>query len=136
MKPISKDKREIIIAAKERGEKVGTIALWAGVATSSVYKILALHKESGNIEPKPFLGRPSTLTPEQLSKIKEAVEKENDITLDELIEKLKLPIKKSRLSVVLISMDFSFKKRHFIQKHKSERMSSKPVPTGKKTKTS
>lgn len=134
MKPISIDKREIIIAAKERGEKAETIALWVGVATSSVYKIIAIHKERNNIEPKPFLGRPSILTSEQLSKIKETVEKDNDITLDELIEKLELPIKKSRLSVVLIGMNFSFKKRRFIQKRKNEKTSLKPVPSGKKTK--
>lgn len=127
MKPISLDKREIIIAAGKRGEKPETIALWVGVATSSVYKILKLHKENNTLEPKPFLGRPSVLSAEQLSKIKETVEKENDITLEELIEKLELPIKKSRLSVILIGMGFSFKKRHYIQKRSNEKMLCKSV---------
>lgn len=134
MKPISKEKREIIIAAKERGEKPETIGLWVGVATSSVYKILKLYKESNTLESKPFLGRRSILTSEQLSKIKETIEKENDITLEELIERLNLPIKKSRLSVILIGMEFSFKKRHFIQKNNNVLMLCKNVPTGKKAK--
>ena len=53
MKPISQDKREIIVAAKQRGEKVDAIALWVGVAPSSVYNILRLQRETASIEPKP-----------------------------------------------------------------------------------
>lgn len=134
MKPISIEKREIIISARERGEKPETIALWVGVAQSSVYKILQLHKEKNTLEPKPFLGRPSLLTTEQLAEIKETVEKENDITLEELIEKLNLPIKKSRLSVILISMELSFKKRHFTQKRSNAAMSLKPEKNGRTIK--
>lgn len=132
MKPISMDKREIIIAANERGERREAIALWVGVSTSSVYKILRLYKQNKTLAPMPFLGRQSVLTAQQLAKIKERVEKENDITLEELIEKLQLPIKKSRLSQVLIGMGFSFKKRHFIPKNNNVKTLCKNVPNGKK----
>ena len=121
MKPIEIDKRELIVAAKERGEKPEVIALWIGVSLSSVYKILQRYKNK-ELEPKPFMGRKSILTEEQLRKIKETVEQENDITLEELIEKLELPIKKSRLSVILIGMGYSLKKRHFIQKNNNVKM--------------
>lgn len=134
MKPISTDKREIIIAAKERGERPEVIALWTGVATSSVYNICRQYKETNVLDPKPFPGRKSVLTNEQLTKIKATVEKENDITLEELIERLELPIKKSRLSVILIGMGFSFKKRLFIQKINSEKTFKQNVMSGKKTK--
>jgi hypothetical protein len=40
-----------------------------------------------------------------------------DITLEELIETLNLPIKKSRLSVILIAMGLNVKKRHCFQKN-------------------
>jgi transposase len=80
-----------------------------------------LAKEN-ELAPKPFPGRQSSLTTEQLVEIKETVEAENDITLEELIEKLKLPIKKSRLSLVLIGMGFSFKNRLFIQKNNYVKM--------------
>lgn len=122
MKPISIDKREMIIAAKERGEKAEVIALWVGIATSTVYKIIKQHNDTKTLEPKRFPGRQSILTKEQLDDIKDTVEKESDITLEELIEKLALPIKKSRLSVILISMGFSFKKRHCTQKNNNEKM--------------
>lgn len=122
MKPITIEKREMIVAAKERGEKPEVIALWVGVAISTVYRTLRLYKQTKSLEPIPFLGRKSVLTTEQLTKIKETVEQENDITLEELIEKLELPIKKSRLSVILIGMGFSFKKRHYTQKSSNARM--------------
>jgi transposase len=121
MRPITIEVREIIVAAKERGEKPATIALWAKCSVGSVYKICRLAKEN-ELTPKPFPGRQSILTAEQLVEIKEAVEAENDITLEELIEKLKLPIKKSRLSLVLIRMGFSLKKRLFIRKNSYEKM--------------
>lgn len=134
MRPISMDKREIIISANKRGEKPEAIALWVGVSTSSVYKILRLYKETGSLAPMPFRGRQSILTTEQLAKIRECVEKENDITLEELIEKLELPIKKSRLSKVLIKMGFSFKKRHFTLKNNNEVMLFENALHGKKSK--
>ena len=40
----------------------------------------------------------------------EVSKRQSDITIEELIEMLNLPIKKSRLSVVLIGMGISFKK--------------------------
>jgi transposase len=49
---------------------------------------------------------------ELFAQIKSAVKDQNDITLEELIEKLSLPIKKSRLSVVLIKEGLSLKKLH------------------------
>ena len=136
MKPISQEKRKIIVAAKERGEKAETIALWVGVAVSSVFNICRLNKKTNDITPKPFRGRQSILSTEQLEEIRKTVENENDITLEELIDKLGLPIKKSRLSVILIGMGFSFKKRRFIQKLSSGKMSFKNVQNGKTIKKS
>lgn len=112
MRPISQEKREMIVDAKERGEKPETIAVWAKVALSSVYNILALHKKTNSLIPKPYTGRPSRLTPAHIEKIRATVEAKNDITLEELIDELDLPIKKSRLSEVLNGMNLSFKKRH------------------------
>jgi transposase len=121
MRPIPQEVRSIIIAAKERGEKVESIALWTGVATSSVHNICRLHRETGGTASKPFPGRRSVLTEEMLGLIRSAVEARSDITLDELIEEYGLPIKKSRLSLLLIGMGFSFKKRLCILRSSSGR---------------
>jgi transposase len=133
MKPISIEKREMIIHAKERGETPETIALWTDVSLGSVYNILALHRETNDISPKPYTGRPSSLTSKQLEDIRLTVAAKNDITLEELIEELDLPIKKSRLSVVLIGMGLSFKKRRSTQQGNNGKMCKKNGKTGKKT---
>lgn len=122
MRAISNEKRELILSARSRGEHPATIALWLGVAVSSVYNICSLQNKLGSIEPKPFTGRRTILTSEQLSQIRQAVELQNDITLDELITKLDLPIKKSRLSTLLISMGLSFKKRLSMLKSNNDKM--------------
>jgi transposase len=121
MRPISQEVRDIIIAAKERGEKVEDIALWTGVATSSVHNICRLHRETGSSAAKPYPGRRSVLTEDMLCLIRSAVESRSDITLEELIEEYHLPIKKSWLSLILIGMGFSFKKRLCIRRSSSGR---------------
>ena len=110
MKPITKENRELIIAAKGRGEDPKTIAIWFDVAVSSVYNILALHKETGDVTPKPYKGKPCRLNEDDLEKIRAKIKEQNDITLEELIDELDLPIKKSRLSEIVIEMDLPLKK--------------------------
>lgn len=110
MKPITNENRRLIVAARERGEKPEIIAIWFSVAVSSVYNILALHKKTKDITPKPFPGRPSRLTTEDLDKIRQTIQEKNDITLEELIDELDLPIKKTRLSEIINGMNLPFKK--------------------------
>jgi transposase len=110
MKPITIEVRQIIMAANKRGERTKTIASWVGVTERSVQNIVRLHRETNSVDPKPFPGRKSVVIDEQLAEIRKTVEGQNDITLEEIIEKLDLPIRKSRLSKILIGMGFSFKK--------------------------
>ncbi len=134
MRAISTEKRELILSARSRGEHPATIALWLGVAVSSVYNICSLQNKLGSIEPKPFTGRRTILSPEQLSAIQKTIELQNDITLDELITKLDLPIKKSRLSTLLIQMGLSFKKRLSMRKSNNVLMFKKNAMRGKPIK--
>jgi len=115
MKPITNENRSLIVAARERGEKPEVIAVWFSVAVSTVYNILALHKKTNNITPKPFPGRPSKLTAEDLDKIRATIQEKNDITLEELIDELDLPIKKTRLTEIVNGMNPPFKKRRSTQ---------------------
>jgi len=134
MKPITKETRMLIVSARERGETPAVIAVWFNVAVSSVYNILALHKKTNDVTPKPYPGRPSRLTKEDLERIRIAVKEKNDITLEELIEKLNLPIKKTRLSEILIKMDLPFKKRRSTRMGNCEKTYSKSAEISKKTK--
>ena len=113
---------------------MATISLWTGVSPKTIYNICRLYNSSSTLDPKPFPGKQSKLTAKQLEDIRLSIEAQNDITLEELIEKLDLPIKKSRLSELINGMDFSFKKRLCTLKINSGKTLSKNVKNGGKAK--
>jgi transposase len=125
MTPISNEKRELIIAAKKRGETEKSIAMWLNICERSVTAIWRLYRKTGSYLPTPYPGRPPILNVEQWNETKRYVENNPDKTLDEIIEELRLPIKKSRLSLLLIKEDYSFKKRLLIPQSKTEKMCKK-----------
>lgn len=122
MKPISNEKRELLIAAKQRGEREEDIAKWLEISKGSVGTIWRLFRKTGSYLPLSYTGRPSVITPEKVKGIIAAIEVEPDITLNELIENLSLPIQKSQLSRLLISLGYSFKKRQHIRQNKTDPM--------------
>jgi transposase len=130
MKPISNEKRELIIEAKQRGEKEGTIAAWLKISKRSVGTIWKLFRDTGGFQPAQYTGRKSRLSAEKIEEIRSAVNENPDITLNELIERLYLPIKKSRLSKLLIKLGFSYKKRPSTRKNSFGATFSKNVPSG------
>jgi transposase len=117
MQPTSSEKREQIIAAKQRGEKTETIILWTKVSKSTIDKVWKRFRDTGSGMATPYTGRKTSITPEIEARIREEVNANSDITLAELVEKLSLPIGISRLSQLLISWGYSFKKRRFIRLH-------------------
>jgi len=80
--------------------------------TSAVYALLRRKRETGSIEPgyKGKCGRPSKLTQEQWNAMEALVNQHPDITLEEVQQKLDLPIKKSQISNLLHKMGFRLKK--------------------------
>ena len=116
MKTISNETRELLVDAKKRGEKEGDIAIWLKISVRSVRRIWRLYKETESVQPKARLGRKSSIDATTITKIQNTVKSQPDITLEELIDELELPIKKSRLSVILIELGLTFKKRHYSQK--------------------
>ena len=125
MRPISNEKRELLIEAKKRGETEKSIAKWLKISERSVTTIWRLYRETGSYLPTPYPGRAPILTPEKWGEIKDLVTKAPDKTLEEIIEKLALPIRKSRLSVLLIEAGYSFKKRQLIPPSKTVKMCKK-----------
>ena len=132
MKPISNEKRELIVAAKTRGEKEKDIAKWLEISQSSVTVIWKKYRDTGSYLPTPYPGREPILTTEKFEEVTLFVAQNPDATLDEIIETLSLPIHKSRLSVLLIEAGLSFKKRHFTPKNSSAKTYKKKGKTGKK----
>ena len=121
MQPISNEKRELLIEAKKRGEKQKDIAKWLKISEGSVTVIWRLYRETGSFEPIPYPGKKPVLTAEKFEEVKDFVAGNPDATLEEIIEALSLPIKKSRLSVLLIEAGLTFKKRLSTQKNSSEK---------------
>ena len=115
MRATSEEKRQQIIEAKLRGEKVKTIILWTNVSKSTIDKVWKRYKETGNSFPIPYTGRISKITPEIEQGIRAKIAVQSDITLEELIEELDLPIKKSQLSKLTIAWGLPFKKRLFMR---------------------
>lgn len=128
--------REQIIEAKLRKESTKTIILWTKVSKSTIDKIWSRYKKTGSSLATPHTGRESKITPELEKKIREKIAEQNDITLEDLIDELKLPIKKSQLSNLLIKWGFSLKKRRSMQNNsnvltckKNEKNSKNTNPT-------
>jgi transposase len=130
MRPISNENRELIAEAKQRGEKEGMIAAWLKISKRSVGTIWKLFRRTGGFQPAKYTGRKSRLSGEKIDEICSAIKESPDMTLNELIERLSLPIKKSQLSKLLIKLGFSYKKRPSTRKNSSGATSCKNVPSG------
>jgi transposase len=123
MRPISDEKREIIIEAKKRGENEKTILNWVkDISRSSITKIWKQYQTTGTHKPKPYPGSTSHLTPEQDKQIRNKIKQTPDITLNELIDELHLDLTESGLSKHLKAMELTFKKRRSMQVSKNETM--------------
>lgn len=120
MTPISKEKRELIIKHKQNKKKEAEIAEWLGVSVRSVRRIWKLFTTIGDISSKMSnSGRNPKIPSETVLKIIAKIEEQPDITLLEMIDEFSLDITESGLSKMLKKLDFTFKKRLFIQKSKN-----------------
>ena len=122
MTPISNEKRKLLIEAKKRGEKEKDIAKWLQISSGSVTRIWRLYRQNGSYLPTPYPGRTPVLSADKWEEIKALVNNCPDKTLEEIIEELALPIRKSRLSVLLIKAGYSFKKRQFTPLSRTAKM--------------
>ena len=131
MKATSLEKRVQIVEAKMRKEKTETIILWTKVSKSTIDKVWKRFLETGSAAAYPHTGRESKITPEIESKIRAKIAEKNDISLEEMIDELKLPIKKSQLSKLTIAWGLSFKKRRSTPKINNARMFKKSAKSSK-----
>jgi transposase len=110
--PLSIDLRKRIIEAAVRGDKVSTIAHEKQVSKSTVTRLLRQYRKTGSYEALPLNnGRKSNLTAEQLEQVRCRLMERPDITINELIEELSLPIKEAGLGkIVKNKLGFVYKK--------------------------
>jgi len=119
--PLSNDLRKRIIEAKMRGDSEDKIATEKEVNKSTITKLWALYRETGSYEPRPNPnGRKPALSPQQLEQITNKINEHPDITLQELINVLELPVCVSALCrTVNNKLGFCFKKNSARHRAKS-----------------
>ena len=119
--PLSNDLRKRIIDAKLRGDTEDKIAAEKEVNKSTITKLWALYKETGSYEARPNPnGRKPALSPQQLEQITQRIKNQPDITLQELIDELRLPVCVSALCrTVNNKLELHFKKNSTSQRTKS-----------------
>lgn len=100
---------KLIIANKEANVKNEEIIRILKVSVSAICYINTKYKQRGTLEGN-YPGWQPKITPEQKQAMLEFVAPQPDITIEEIIETLKLPIKKSRVSKILIDNKIFFKK--------------------------
>jgi transposase len=92
-RPLSSDLRKRIIEAKLRGDTEDKIAAEKEVNKSTITKLWALYRKTGSYEARANpTGRKPALSREQLEQITQKIDAQPDITLQELIDGLGLPV--------------------------------------------
>ena len=92
-KPLSSDLRKRIIEAKLRGDTENKIAVEKDVNKSTITKLWSLYRKTGSYEARANPnGRKPALSSLQLEQIAQRIDEQPDITLQELINELNLPV--------------------------------------------
>lgn len=110
---VSMELRKLIIANYKAGMKVTELGRIFQVGKSTIWKLLKKERETGSIEPE-YHGKKSSITDEQRQAMFDLVNKEPDVTLEEIRERLDLPIHKSQISNLLGQAGYRLKKRRYM----------------------
>ena len=112
-KIMSNDSRERLVQSYGKIKKANEVATAFDVSESTVFRLVRQYKETGTVELQTHKrGRKPILTPEQLQKVKETILETPDITMQEIIDKLQLPIKENTLCVIVkYKLGFTRKKK-------------------------
>jgi transposase len=99
---IHKEVRERMVAARKRGLSVKEIQRAYGYGKTAIYDLIKQERETGSIEPRLHTrGAKPRLCLEDHGRIRTAINEKPDITLEELIETLSLPLSISQLSRIV-----------------------------------
>ncbi len=107
--------RKIIVESRKKGISTEEIRKVTGVSISAINSIVRNYRKRGTLEGN-YPGRQPTITKEQRKAMIKLVKDRPDITINEIIEELNLPIKKSRVSKILLEEKMYLKKSRFVQR--------------------
>lgn len=127
MKAYSIDLRQKIIDVYNEGNiSQRQLAQQFHVALSFIQKLLRQYRHTGNISPKVRTKQtPIKLNPKQLKVLEELVKNNNDMTLEELRDRLALStgiiIGRSTVDRMLRRLNLTVKKKHYTQQKKERK---------------
>ncbi len=131
-KPISLDLRERIVAAYEGKE--GTreeVAKRFKVSVGMVKKLVAQKSRTGDLRARyRFCGRKARLEPEHGESMRQLVEREPDVTLEEIKQRLGLGCTIGAIHWVLSRLGLTYKKRRSMRPSKTGPTSRRPGADG------
>ena|SRR5689334_15176472 len=135
MKAYSNDLRRRVVETYEGGEHtLAEVADLFSVSLATVKNFLRRHRETGSPDALPHAGgRRPALTEKARQFIREALQQENDLTLDELRRRLRAKHKQSvsrpTMCRLLQALDLPRKKSRSLPLSATARESSKPAPS-------
>jgi len=120
-KPVSNEKRALIVKHIQAGEPKEDIAKWLFICVRTVERVWSKYLKTGHYKPEPLnCGRKPKINPQTMENIIAKIKEQPDLTLLEIIEEFNLPISQAALCKRLKKRGLTFKKRLFIQKIKNE----------------
>ena len=123
---LNKEIRLLLLKAVESGIKVTDVAKAYGVDRSTVNRLIRQMKETGSVEPRTHLrGRKPSLKEEDLQNIDDLLQKQSDLTLNEIKEELNLPVCEETIRKAVLKLGYVYKKKSM---HASEQ--ERPRCTG------
>jgi len=121
--PISNEKRADLIKHIEAGASKKQVSEWLFIHERTVSRVWNKFKETGSYEPEAKnSGRKPLISEIQMENVLERIKEQPDITLQELIDEFNLPFSQSALSKRLRKLGLTFKKRHFMQMDRNDKM--------------
>ena len=109
---LEKQTRELLVKAYEKSHNVREVARNFSVNRTTVYNYINKKKNNISLEVRTNMrGRKSKLTQKNLDYIKNLIEEQNDITIHEITEKLKLTVSDETVRRAVIKMGYVYKKK-------------------------
>ena len=104
--------RNLLVEAYEKTHDAKGIALAYGVSVPTVYRLAEQKAKTGSVNLRVSeRGRKRVLAQEDLERIAQAIEKQPDITLSEIVEKLNLPVGIETVRRAIQAMGYRRKKK-------------------------
>ena len=112
--------RKLVLEAWDKTHNAKEIAKYFSVNESTIYRLVEKRTRTGSYETRTYLrGRKPILTEKQHQDILELVQKQPDITMNEIIEILHLPVGNEAVRRFLIKQGYTYKKSLCMQKNRS-----------------